>query len=165
MGIVRLDGCVEYRWPLLFCPGSSFRSRISLGDGTGNGPMSSLRPSVITPIIRCRSSATLVAKPRHAQGISAKLAMWTRPAPCDVTFTGRWRQRSERDEPRTYSADASVDHTSITPKRATTSLAASVDPTDVRKATVRRFGRSVRSAQLQSRFSRPSHDHARSPWS
>ena len=48
MGIVRLDGCAEYRWPLLFCPGSSFRSRISLGDGTGNGPMISLRPSLIT---------------------------------------------------------------------------------------------------------------------
>jgi len=43
-----LDGCTEYRWPLLFCPGSSFRSRISLGDGTGNGPMISLRPSLIT---------------------------------------------------------------------------------------------------------------------
>src|SRR6516225_6934205 len=77
--------------------------------------------------------------PRHAQGISAQLAMWTRPAPGDVTFTSRWRQRSERDEPRTYSADASVDHTSITPKSATTSLAASVDPTEARKATVRRF--------------------------
>jgi hypothetical protein len=48
MGIVRLDGCAEYRWPLLFCPGSSFRSRLSLGDGTGNGPMISLRPSLIT---------------------------------------------------------------------------------------------------------------------
>jgi len=43
-----LDGCAEYRWPLLFCPASSFRSRISLGDGTGNGPMISLRPSLIT---------------------------------------------------------------------------------------------------------------------
>ena len=75
--------------------------------------------------------ATLLAKPRHARGISAQLAMWTRPAPCDVTFTSRWRQRSERDEPQTYSADASVDHTSITPKRATTSLAASGDPTNV----------------------------------
>src|SRR5208282_246622 len=48
MGIVWLDGCTEYRWPLLFCPGSSFRSRLSLGDGTGNGPMISLRPSLIT---------------------------------------------------------------------------------------------------------------------
>src|SRR5262245_51961041 len=37
--------------------------------------------------------------------------MWERPAPCDVTFTSRWRQRSERIEPRTYSADASVDVT------------------------------------------------------
>src|SRR5262249_20545410 len=62
--------------------------------------------------------------------------MWTRPAPCDVTFTSRWRQRSERIEPRTYSADASVDHTSITPKRATTSLAASVDPTEARKPSM-----------------------------
>jgi hypothetical protein len=43
-----LDGCTEYRWPLLFCPGSSFRSRISIGDGTGNGPMISLRPQLIT---------------------------------------------------------------------------------------------------------------------
>jgi hypothetical protein len=56
--------------------------------------------------------------------------MWTRPAPCDVTFTSRWRQRSERIEPRTYSADASVDHMSTTPKRATTPLAPSVDPTE-----------------------------------
>src|SRR4051812_21282734 len=80
----------------------------------------------------CRASATLLAKTRHAQGISAQLAMWTRPAPCDVTFTSRWRQRSERIEPRTYSADASVDHTSITPTRAMTSLAASVDPTEAR---------------------------------
>jgi hypothetical protein len=59
--------------------------------------------------------------------------MWTRPAPCDVTFTIRWRRRSERIEPRAYSADASVDHTSITPKRATTSLADSVDPTEASK--------------------------------
>src|SRR6516164_11229918 len=58
--------------------------------------------------------------------------MLRRPAPGDVTFTSRWRQRSEHDEPRTYSADASVDHTSITPKRATTSLAASVDPIEAR---------------------------------
>ena len=43
-----MDGCTEYRWPLLFCPGSSFRSRISLGDGTGNGPMISLRSRLIT---------------------------------------------------------------------------------------------------------------------
>jgi hypothetical protein len=43
-----LDGCTEYRWPLLFCPGSSFRSRLSLGDGTGNGLMISLRPLLIT---------------------------------------------------------------------------------------------------------------------
>ena len=48
MEIVRLDGCTEYRWPLLFCPGSSFRSLLSLGDGMGNGPMISLRPSLIT---------------------------------------------------------------------------------------------------------------------
>jgi hypothetical protein len=34
---------------------------------------------------------------------------------------------------------------SIRPTRVTTSLAASVDPTDARKATVRRFGRSDRS--------------------
>jgi hypothetical protein len=33
---------------LLLYPGSSFRSRISLGAGTGNGPMISLRPSLIT---------------------------------------------------------------------------------------------------------------------
>jgi len=78
-------------------------------------------------IIRCRASATPLAKPRHAQGISAQLAMWTRPAPCDVTFTSRWRQRSERIEPRTYSADASVDHTSITPKRARRLSDASVE--------------------------------------
>ncbi len=54
---------------------------------------------------------TLLAKPRHAQGISAQLAMLTRPAPWDVKFTSRWRQRSERIEPRTYFVDASVDQT------------------------------------------------------
>ena len=49
--------------------------------------------------------------------------------------TGIKHERRQRDpktrefEPRTYSADASVDHTSTTPKRATTSLAASVHPT------------------------------------
>jgi len=48
MEIVRLDACTEYWWPLLFCPGSSFRSLLSLGGGTGNGPMISLRPSLIT---------------------------------------------------------------------------------------------------------------------
>ena len=52
-------------------------------------------------IILCRASTTLLAKPRHPQGVSAQLAMWTRPAPWDVTFTSRWRQRSERIEPRT----------------------------------------------------------------
>ena len=30
-----------------------------------------------------------------------------------VTFTSRWRQRSERIEPRTYFADASVDQTDV----------------------------------------------------
>ena len=44
----------------------------------------------------------------HAQGISALFAMWTRAAPWDVKFMSRWRQRSERVEPRTYFADASV---------------------------------------------------------
>src|ERR1700678_3865849 len=48
MEIVRLDGCTKYTWPLPFCPGSSFRSRLSLGGGTGNGPMISLRPWLIT---------------------------------------------------------------------------------------------------------------------
>ena len=84
--------------------------------------------------------------------------MWTRPAPCDVTFTSRWRQRSERIEPRTYSADASVDHTSITPKRATTSLAASVDPTDARWPGLLRWqfvgATSCELATTQSRTSR-----------
>jgi hypothetical protein len=37
--------------------------------------------------------------------------MWTRPAPWDVRFTSGWRQRSERIEPRTYFAAASVDVT------------------------------------------------------
>src|SRR5689334_11912693 len=37
----------EYRWPLRFGPGSSFRSRLSLAGGTGNGPRISLRPSLI----------------------------------------------------------------------------------------------------------------------
>ncbi len=54
-----------------------------------------------------------------SEGISAQIAMWTRPAPWDETFTSRWRQRSERIEPRTYFADASV------------------DPTDARKVTLK----------------------------
>jgi hypothetical protein len=44
MVIVRLDGCIEYRSPIPFSVGVSFRSRISLGDGTGNGPVISVRP-------------------------------------------------------------------------------------------------------------------------
>ena len=55
------------------------------------------------------------AKPRHAQGIFAPLAMGTRPAPRGVTFTSQWRQGSEHIEPRTYSPDASVDQTQRAP--------------------------------------------------
>jgi len=128
MEIVRLDGCTEYRWPLLFCPGSSFRSRLSLGDGTGNGPMISLRPSLITEHHSVSSLNGLLAKPRHAQGISAQLAMWTRPAPWDVTFTSRWRQSQSASSPELTSRI----RRSIRSKR---------------RATVRRFGRSDRSAQ------------------
>jgi hypothetical protein len=43
-----------------------------------------------------------------------------------------------------------------TPTRARRLFDASVDPTDARKATVRRFGRSDRPAQQRHRFSRPS---------
>jgi hypothetical protein len=43
-----LDGCTEHQWCLLFCPASSFRSRISLADGTVNGPMISPRRELIT---------------------------------------------------------------------------------------------------------------------
>jgi hypothetical protein len=106
-----LGGFTWYRWPLLFCPGSLFRSRISLGDGTGNGPMISLRPSLITAH-HCVSS--LSGPAREASPCSRYL----RPArdvdtTCTVRlmFTTRWRQRSERIEPRTYFADASVDPT------------------------------------------------------
>src|SRR5271169_3151003 len=42
--------------------------------------------------------------------MSGCLDVWI-SAPWDVTFTSRWRQRSERIEPRTYFADASVDPT------------------------------------------------------
>src|SRR5450432_3354027 len=82
MEIVLLDGCTEYRWPLLFCPGSSFRSRLSLGDGTGNGPMISLRPSLIT---EHHSVSSLNDRAREASPCSRYL----RPArdvdrPCTV---------------------------------------------------------------------------------
>jgi hypothetical protein len=74
-----LDGCAEYRWPLLFCPGSSFRSRLSRGDGTGNGPMNSLRPSLIT---EHHSVSSLNDPAREALPCSRYL----RPA-CDVDTT------------------------------------------------------------------------------
>jgi hypothetical protein len=92
------------------------------------GPMIALGLWLITAH-HSVSSPALLAKRRHIQGSSAELAVWTRPAACDVTFTSRWRKSSERIEPRTYSADASFDRTSITPRRAMTSLVASVDPT------------------------------------
>jgi hypothetical protein len=50
---------------------------------------------------------------------------------CAVGWIRGERGRGARR--RAGAADASVDHTSITPKRATTSLAASVDPTESRK--------------------------------
>ena len=112
--------------------------------------MISLRPSLITEHHSVSSLGDPAREASPSQGISAQLAMWTRPAPCDVTFTSRWRQRSERDEPRTYSADASVDHTSITPKSATTSLAASVDPTDAQTG-----GTSVETLLLKPRRHQP----------
>jgi hypothetical protein len=80
----------------------------------GNGPMISLTPSLIFANHSMSSRSDLLAKPRHAQGISAQLAMWTRPSPCDVKFTSRCRQSSESIELRTYFADASVDQTNGT---------------------------------------------------
>ncbi len=78
-----MDGCTEYRWPLLFYPGSSFRSRTSLGDGTGNGPMISLRPSLITAH---RSVSSLSDPAREASPCSRYL----RPARnVDTTCTVR----------------------------------------------------------------------------
>ena len=66
----------------LFCPGSSFRSRRSLGDGTGNGPMISLRPSLITAH---HSVSSLSDPAREASPCSRYL----RPArDVDTTCTG-----------------------------------------------------------------------------
>ena len=105
----------EYRWPLLFCPGSSFRSRLSLGGGTGNGPMISLRPSLIT---EHHSVSSLNDLAREASPCSRYL----RPARDeDTTYTVGGNcsrvdgdKRTERIEPRSYSPDASVDqHRSI----------------------------------------------------
>jgi hypothetical protein len=62
--------------------------------------------------------------------------MWTRLTPCDVTLRTRWRQRSERIEPRTYSADASVDHTSITPKQVNARRRHPATIPELRSATV-----------------------------
>src|SRR5262249_4529992 len=115
-------GVCSRRWSRRMATFSWAVKRLRVFLGMGAPPLevvaySSRRfvPFQLKQDIRCRASATPLAKPRHAQGISAQLAMWTRPAPCDVTFTSRWRQRSERIEARTYSADASegshVDHT------------------------------------------------------
>src|SRR5271156_1688873 len=58
--------------------GLSFRSLLSLGGGTGNAPLISLRPSLITEHHFVSPSTILPARPRHAQGISAQLVMRTR---------------------------------------------------------------------------------------
>src|SRR5208283_4525331 len=91
--------------------------------------MISIRPSLIT---EHHSVSSLNDPAREASPCSRYLLPARdakRPAPWDVTFTSRWRQRSERIEPRTYFADASV------------------DPTDARNATVQGFGRCDRRAQ------------------
>ena len=74
--------------------------------------------------------------------------------PREVKFPRPWHRLRDRGggaRRRAGAADASVDHTSITPKHATTSLAASVDhtsdDTDARREARRCFGRSDRSAQ------------------
>jgi uncharacterized protein YqjF (DUF2071 family) len=82
--------------------------------------MISLRPSLITEHHSVSSLNDPAREASPAQGISAQLAMWTRPAPWDVTFTSRWRQRSERNKPRSYFADASVDVTDARKTRSAT---------------------------------------------
>ena len=106
----------SYRWPLLFCPGSSFRSRLSRGGGTGIAPMISLRPPLIT---EHHSVSSLNDLAREASPSSRYL----RPARDeDTTYTVGvncsrvdGNKRTERIEPRSYSPDAS----SIRPTRAT----------------------------------------------
>jgi hypothetical protein len=135
MGIVRLDGCSEYRWPLLFCPGSSFRSRLSLSDGTGNGPMISLRPSLIT---EHHSVSSLGDPAREASPCSRYL----RPAR-DVDTTCTVRRN-------VHESMASKVRARRAPSLLRGCVGRShVDHTEARKATVRRFGRSDRSAQCR----------------
>src|SRR5262249_50248070 len=106
----------SYRWPLLFCPRWSFRSRWSLGGGTGNGPMISLRPSLIT---EHHSVSSLNDLAREAWPCSRDL----RPARDeDTTSTGGGNcsrvdgdKRTERIEPEV----APRMPRSIRPKRAT----------------------------------------------
>ena len=131
-----------HRWPLLFCPGSSFRSRLSLGGGTGNGPMISLRPSLITehhsvsglndlaPSLALRSAQVGLGmangQPR-ALGSECWFGVRTLPA---KTHLLRRKRASDRCSP-----------TTVTSRRG-----ASVDQTEARcaESDVRRLGRSGR---------------------
>jgi hypothetical protein len=102
----------SYRWPFLFCPGSSFHSRLSLGGGTGNGAMISLRPSLI---MEHHSVSNLNNLAREASPCSRDL-LPARDEDTTHTVGGNCSQvdrdrRTERIEPRSYSPDASVDPT------------------------------------------------------
>jgi len=77
----RLGGVMGNHLVEARCPGSSFRSRLSLGGGTGNGPMISVRQSLIT---EHHSVSSLNDPAREASPCSRYL----RPAPdVDTTCT------------------------------------------------------------------------------
>ncbi len=90
-----LDTCGLF----IFCPESSFRSRLSLGGETGNGPMISLRPWLITAhhSVSSRSDPGHEALPRTS---------YLRPfcdmdTTCSVRRSDRSTQGSERNIPST----------------------------------------------------------------
>jgi len=123
-----LDGCTEYRWPLLFCPGSSFRSRLSRGDGTGNGPMLSLRPSSIT---EHHSVSSLDGPAREASSCSRYLrAARDVDATCTV---GRDVHESMATKVRAHRAPNLLrGYVGRSDRSAGRPFDASVDPTDAR---------------------------------
>ena len=142
MEIVRLDGCADYRWPLLFCPGSSFRSRRSLGAGTGNGPMISLRPSLIT----AQHSVSSWSDPARE---ASPWSRYLRPArDVDTTCTVRRNvHESLATKVRAHRAPNLL--------RGCVGRSHVVDHTEARNDFVGCFGRSDRSVLRQSESMRP----------
>jgi hypothetical protein len=112
------------------CSGLSFRSLSTRNDGTGNAPKISLRPLLVTEhhFVSTINDGARQASPssRCLHPARAEDTAYTVGGNCSRVDGDK---RTDNVETRSYSPDASV------------------DPTDARKATVRRFSRSDRRAQ------------------